>query len=335
MGPHLTLDNLPLSTVHAQMRYMTLGDCMGMGRLAVGEALRIGWNLAEALRRMHDEGQVHGALTPDVIDLNDTGLEIRPAPEGAPAITAYTAPEVIGGQTADARSDIFAFGAILYEMVAGQRAFNGERETPPSLGNTALDKVVLACVAKDINQRVPRIQRVMLELKLAGVAARKAETSENVRRERAKGASQLQALEARLEARLAAQAASNDLAIEELRRAHAESSEGLREQVTLLCSELVTTQERLAEATAGMEALKRTVDEMSRRSQQFEQRTTSELLDLGRNVKSNTVAIETAQKGQAQNEELLERVIETLEELQSEVMDPETTPVEEEVAFAR
>ena len=284
---------------------------------------------------MHDEGQLHGALTPDVIDLNDTGLEIRPAPEGAPAITAYTAPEVIGGQAADARSDIFAFGAILYEMVAGQKAFNGERETPPSLGNTALDKVVLACVAKDPNQRVPRIQRVMLELKLAGVAARKAETSENHRRERAKGASQFQALEARMEARLAAQTASHDQAIEELRRAHAESSESLREQLTLLCSELVTTQERLAEAAAGMEALKRTVDEMARRSQQFENRATSELLDLGRNVKSNASAIEAAQRGQAQNEELLERVIETLEELQGEVIEPEATLVEEEASFAR
>jgi hypothetical protein len=218
-------------------------------------------------------------------------------------------------------------------MVSGQRAFNGEREMPPALGNEVLDKVVGACVAKDPGQRVPRIQRVMLELKLAAVAARKAEASESLRRERAKSANHLHEMEARMETRLAAQAESHELAIEEVRRAQAESSEALREQLALICSELVTTQERLAEATAGMETMKRTLDEMTRRSQQFEQRTTTELLDLGRSVKSNWSAIETTQKSQAENEELLERVIGTLEELQGDVLEPELA--QEEAVLAR
>jgi serine/threonine protein kinase len=341
---------------------MTLGDCMGMGRLAVGEALRISLQLAEAIRRIHDEGRIHGALTPDVIDLAEAGIQVLPAGKSAAeAITAYTAPEVIAGQTPDVRADIFAFGAILYEMVMGQRAFNGEREAPPSVGNAVLDKVIRTCVAKDLNTRVPQIQRVMLELKLAAVAARKVESAESLRREKAATRDHLQELEARLDARLAAQAVANELALDELRRSNSESNESLREQIALLCSELVATQERLAEATAvpvrqqvaeaiaapieevstslkalgeRMAALKQTVDDMGRRAQQFENRTTSELLDLGRTVKSNTLAIETAQKGQAQNEELLERVIDTLEQLQSDVL-PEATLVEEEALLVR
>jgi serine/threonine protein kinase len=334
---------------------------MDMGRLSLSEALRLSSQLAEALRRVHEQGQVHGALTPDLIDLEDTGLQIRSAPDGtASAITPYTAAEVMKGQVPDAKADIFAFGAILYEMAAGRRTFNSEWEARSSLGNPALEKVIRACVAEDPNARVPRIQRVMLEIKLAAVTARKAEAAEGLRRQKANGATRdhLQELEARLEARLAAQAEAYDVAIEDMRRAQYDSNEALREQVEILCSELVVTQERLATVIAvpidqqvtgllagpltevnntikalseSTETLKRTVDDMARRSQQFEQRTASELIDLGRNVKANAVAIEAAQMGQAQNEELLERVIETLEALQSDVLGPEATVAQEAV----
>jgi hypothetical protein len=336
---------------------------MGMGRLPVAEALRISLHLADTLRQMHDLGHVCGQLTPEAIDLTDTGLHIRPAPDGAAgAITAYTAPEVIDGQAPDAQADIFAFGAILSELVAGHPAIDAECDTTPPLGIVALDKIVNACMVKDPATRVPRIQRVMLELKLAAVAARKAEASETLRREIAKGATRdnLQELEARLEARLMAQTEAHELAIEELRRAHNDSGEAHRDELALLCSELVATQERLAAVTAvpidqrindlisgrllevtsalktlgqTTEALKRTMDEITRRSQQFEQRVTAELLDLSRNVKSNALAIEAGQKSQAQNEDLIEQVIETLESLHGDVLEPEA-PAEGETALS-
>ena len=81
--------------------------------------------------------------------------------------TAYAAPEVLQGKPADARSDMFSYGALLFEMVAGRRAFQSEslsgliaailRENPPPLGETAVDvpvaleRLVINCLA-----RIPR-----------------------------------------------------------------------------------------------------------------------------------------------------------------------------------
>src|SRR5690242_9881165 len=153
---------------------MTLSECIGMGPLPMAEALRVAMNLAEALRQLHDEGKIHGSLTPDLIDLGTGGLEITPW-EGKPDITPYSAPEVIEGQTPDARADIFAFGAIVFEMSTGRRAFEGKWDTPPTSRSPALDRILAPCMAKDPAKRVSRIQRVMLELKLLAVSARRTE----------------------------------------------------------------------------------------------------------------------------------------------------------------
>src|ERR1051326_3832545 len=102
---------------------MTVSECMGMGPLPMAEALRVAMNLAEELRKLHDEGKIHGSLTPDLIELGTNGLEIRPAiADSAAAITPYTAPEVLEGQAPDVRADIFAFGAIVFEMSTGRRS---------------------------------------------------------------------------------------------------------------------------------------------------------------------------------------------------------------------
>jgi Tol biopolymer transport system component len=93
----------------------------------------------------------------------------------------YMAPEQLEGKEANARSDIFAFGAVVYEMATGKKAFEGssrasviaailEREPPPisslqSLTPPALDHVVRTCLAKDPDERRQTAHDVMLELK--------------------------------------------------------------------------------------------------------------------------------------------------------------------------
>jgi uncharacterized coiled-coil protein SlyX len=200
----------------------------------------------------------------------------------------------------------------------------------------------------------------MLELKLVAVAAKRVEVAVNLRREKAKGATrnQLEELESRIEARLTARSQAQDRAIEELRLTVQESMDASRDQISRLCAEMTATQERLEAATAvpveqqvtevttnlmsevngairmlaeNTEALKHTVEEMARRSQQFEQRVTNELIDLGRTAKTSAQAIEASQKSAAQNEDLMERVIEALESLHSDVLDTDGPSAEEAV----
>ena len=124
-----------------------------IGRLAVDEALVIARQIAEALEAAHDKGIVHRDLKPANVKITPDGqvkvLDFGLAKVGevwsgqnlstsptmtAPATNAgvilgtasYMAPEQAKGRTVDRRADIFAFGCVLYEMLAGHRAFDGE-----------------------------------------------------------------------------------------------------------------------------------------------------------------------------------------------------------------
>jgi len=174
------------------MGSQTLSQRLTGGRLPVGEALRYAMLLAEALRKLHDDGQVHGAVSPASVVLADSALELRPA-ERPNEITPYTAPEVVSGRPADAVSDIFSYGAVLYEMITGRPAFEGLTQPtlaanildsqPASTGSPAVDRLLASCLAKDPTIRCQRMQKVILELKLLAVAARKAEAAAAPRRD--------------------------------------------------------------------------------------------------------------------------------------------------------
>src|SRR5437763_14988747 len=84
------------------------------GPLSLTEALHCAMILAEAVRKRHESCQIYGTLQPSNIGFAG-GLEEHPAPAEQGNITPYTAPEVLRGVPADSRSDVFAFGAILYE----------------------------------------------------------------------------------------------------------------------------------------------------------------------------------------------------------------------------
>jgi serine/threonine protein kinase/Tol biopolymer transport system component len=172
----------------------TLARRLERGRLPLDEALRIAREMAAALAAAHAIGIVHRDLKPANVVLTregakllDFGLAKLVAPAGstsvsqpteAPSLTAigtilgtvqYMSPEQVEGRETDARSDIFAFGAILHEMLSGMKAFEGKSqaslmaailereptplpqlrpETPP-----ALARVVRTCLAKDPARR--------------------------------------------------------------------------------------------------------------------------------------------------------------------------------------
>src|ERR1035438_29155 len=193
----------------------TLAQRMTEGRIPVPEALHYAMSMADALRKLHDAGKAHGAVTPSSITLIGTGLDLIPSLGPPATVTPYTAPEVLQGQAADARSDIFSFGALVFEMLTGRRAFDGDGQTelklalcnsaPPPSGSPAVDRLVAGCVAKSPAARWQRMQKIIMELKLLTVAARRADAAPAARGvSDAPLRSEIHQLEGRLATRLAA-----------------------------------------------------------------------------------------------------------------------------------
>ena len=155
------------NTDYLVMEYLegeSLAARLARGPLPIRETLRIGAELADALEKAHRGGIIHRDLKPGNIMLTKSGaklLDFGLAKSGkssmatsGDALTSpiqpgtvagvvmgtfqYMSPEQIAGQEADARSDIFALGAVLYEMATGKRAFEGKSQL--SVASAILEK---------------------------------------------------------------------------------------------------------------------------------------------------------------------------------------------------
>ena len=193
----------------------TLRERLEGGPLSVRRAIEFATAVAQGLAAAHDEGIVHRDLKPENLFLTadgrvkilDFGLAklTRPDDGGEGTVAAvptvgadtalgivlgtvgYMSPEQVRGQAADARSDIFTFGAILYEMVSGKRAFRGEtpadtmsailKEDPPELTLTAkdippvLDRIVHRCLEKAPARRFRSAQDLAFSLEAISTAS--------------------------------------------------------------------------------------------------------------------------------------------------------------------
>jgi serine/threonine protein kinase len=146
------------------------------------EALRYAIEIGAALNRAHLRGLVHGGLSPFSVVIASTGARVlQPLAEFDDRAAPYRSPEQVRGEPPDWRSDVFAYGALLYEMVSGRRAFPGEGAElndaileQPAAGlmakspiHAAMEGVIAGCLEKDPSRR-QRIQNAVIELKLAG-----------------------------------------------------------------------------------------------------------------------------------------------------------------------
>jgi eukaryotic-like serine/threonine-protein kinase len=192
----------------------TLAARLERGPLSLDETLLVASEISSALDRAHSAGIVHRDLKPGNVmlargagkgapqaKLLDFGLAKQAAsavtgPGGSiipvaasGALTAqglivgtfqYMAPEQLEGTEADSRADIFAFGAILFEMITGRKAFQGKtqvslisailKDEPPPIATLApvapkaLDRIVRACLAKDPDARPRHMHDLLMQL---------------------------------------------------------------------------------------------------------------------------------------------------------------------------
>ena len=218
IGREAGIDYLVMELVDGE----SLAERLARGSLPTTEVLRIGAQIADALDCAHRAGVVHRDLKPGNVMLSRAGAKlmdfglaragsaIRVSPTSHDAATAiaqsptiaqpltahgalvgtfqYMSPEQLEGREADARSDLWSLGCVLYEMATGKRAFAGEshaslissvmKEEPrpvaelSPLAPSGLDRVIRACLAKDPEQRWQNAHDLALALRWPGSESR-------------------------------------------------------------------------------------------------------------------------------------------------------------------
>ncbi|MGH9869043.1 MAG: protein kinase domain-containing protein [Candidatus Polarisedimenticolia bacterium] len=186
----------------------TLASRLERGPLPIADLLRFAMQIGDALDKAHRQGLVHRDLKPGNVMLTKSGAKLLDfglarstrtagvpgAMSASPTMTRpltaegtivgtfqYMAPEQLEGSEADARSDIYAFGLILYEMATGRRAFEGKtqasliaailKDEPRSMSEvqaptpSTLERLVRTCLRKDPDERRQTMHDVVLDLR--------------------------------------------------------------------------------------------------------------------------------------------------------------------------
>jgi hypothetical protein len=276
---------------------VTLAQKLAEGRMRISDVLRAGLQLAGELRKVHDNGLVHGAVCPHNVELNESGVALL----AGVMDQAYAAPEVISGQVPDARSDVYSFGTILFEMFTGNRP-QGARST----GSPIVDRLVMPCLAENRGARAGQMPKVILDLRLLKLAVR-----------RAAAASAARALEVRLAARMEAQ----DRAIAEMQRSAAEAVAILRGQVSAMQERGTKSETRGAPLGDRVAGIEQTLETMQQRTTEFEQSVAADLLDIEDGLRKQSTAMDAARAQIAQTDVVVERMVQALEALQRAVLD--------------
>jgi eukaryotic-like serine/threonine-protein kinase len=198
----------------------TLADRIARGPIPVEQALEIAKRICEAVEAAHEKGIIHRDLKPANVKITSDGkvkvldFGLAKAAETVPAnstlsnsptlsiaasgagvilgTAAYMSPEQARGESTDARTDVFSFGCVLYEMLSGHHAFDGNTVSdilagilrvepnfavlPTNLGPRVVE-ILRRCLEKNAKRRWHAVADLKMELEIAGADAYKPQTS--------------------------------------------------------------------------------------------------------------------------------------------------------------
>ncbi len=338
--------------------------------MPVTEALRTGISIADRLRQLHEQGSVHGALTPSTVSIHGDVVQLL-APDTDHSLTPYTAPEVVKGSPADTRSDIFSFGAILHEMLTGRPAFEASSRkalaraiataTPPPTGSPVIDLLLSECLAKSPDARFQGVQKLMLELRLLSSPAPRQRRSAS-RRGRVRGSAAI-ALPSpepvsgspmrEFEARIASRFEEQERSVASVAQVAGELLKILREQQATppaqphrpalgyssgildghgtarlenafnMLADRVSRLDLLVSAVVErVQKLEANLDAFDTDAAALRDSVTRDIRNFERVLKAQNSATESARTAMAQTDDLLERVVEALDSIQSMFVSP-------------
>lgn len=356
----------------------TLTELLAEEKVKAPEALRQALLLAQSLRGLHESGRIHGAVNPFHVSVAGPSWSLLPAEDAGP-FSGYTAPEVLQGRPADERSDIFGLGCILYVLLAGRPAFDGDspavlldpvvNPAPPSCGSPAVDRLLANCLARNPSARYQRMQKLILDLKVLTVGVNRASAPAPIRPQQVDHA--LRSEMQRMEERIALRLEQHEKAMCDAQSAAAEALNGVRARLAEAATQMAAEQnrgvlleqnltsfvdrlgerfdqamdmvnqrvsqielgiggytERLQNMEGAVNAsgertarVERGLEAFERDSAALRDSVAADIADFERAMQAQSSAIESARTALAQTDDLVERVVEALESLQSIVLE--------------
>jgi len=248
----------------------TLAQRLSEGEIPAAEALRRATAIAESLRDLHDSGKVHGWLTPSAVGFVASRVQMLDSACPEENARHYTAPEVLAGEPADVRSDVYSLGALLCAMLTGTTNFESGASLRAVTSPPAVEHFLTQCMADDPAARPQRMQKVLLELKFLMITARRAEAQS---------------------------------AIALVRQ--------LSETISAMSQRVVATEQQ--------------VQDLRHYSSMLDQRVAAKLQSHEDTLQSHASAIESAQSSTEQTDNLVERVVDALDLLQSTLIEQAST----------
>ena len=282
------------------------------GPLSAEQAIQYGLSLAQELKRRHQTGVVTGSLHPDRIALNGASASILETKDTG--ISRYSSPEQWEGKAPDNRSDVFSFGAILYEFLTGHRALEGNnpeewkasldrREAAPSNGVSPDIAYLLGrCLKLRPEQRWQNVSAVVIELKLLAASERHARAAAEWKRWIASVQNEV----GEVGGRLAAHETANDAALSEIKTAIG--------QVAL------KNQEHLAAAASTSQTLSDLDHTVAAANQTLGSLTLS-VRDLSSRTEDHARTIESIQSAVTQTDEVIDHVVDAFDSMHRLVIE--------------